>query len=581
MSMPDFSHQNLRSRSFNGQNLRGLLFSHARCGVSTSRAVLNLLASAFIGVVVGVFLLVGAFYSLLFTKPIFGELSTSPDSAWLLGITALLSMAYCGVGWLFFYRGLIPALVGLVVIAVAVAVEVAVAVAAAVAAAAAGAGAAAGAAAGAVYVIFGGFLAWRAVWKEDPPLAFMRQIALNVRCWGGTDFSRADLSATDFSHAKLRKTRFTAATLTRANFQQAENLKFAYLKDTILDHRAVRELCVTANGERQNYAGLDLSGAYLKDANLQHANLSQASLLGADLRNAKLTGAKIGNWLIDTQTLLDGIECDYVYLQDNKRQPPEGCFKPGEFTDLFKQVAKALEFIVKDRLELEALLRAAKKLNQEENAQLELSSIENKQGSAKVTFTAPPDFERDELYAAMKREHDTQIKLLQTEYNAKMLGYEARITDFKDMFRMETQRPINPLNIKTEYQNMPDQRTQTITGSTIIGSTLNLGEISGRVQNSVHQLPADNPAQSSLKETLQRLHDLLNNANELGNDDKAGALEQLEKLTAAAQDPAAGQGIAKTALRFFKGLADDFKNAQDLAAELLALTKQIGAFFKL
>ncbi|GEM_PF-3979222 len=221
MSTPDFSHQNLRSHSFKDKVLRGVSFSYACCGVSIPRAFLGLLISAVIGVLLGLFMFVGALFPIWFAENILDTLSISSDGAWLWGVTALLTTAYCGVVWLFFYRGLISALIGLVVIA--------------------GAGTVAGAAAVAIYFIFCYFLAWRAVWKEDPQLAFMRQLALNFGSWGGTNFSRADLSEADFRHAELKRARFDSAILTRTNFQHAKNLKFAWLKNTILDNRAVRD----------------------------------------------------------------------------------------------------------------------------------------------------------------------------------------------------------------------------------------------------------------------------------------------------------------------------------------------------
>ncbi len=127
---------------------------------------------------------------------------------------------------------------------------------------------------------------------------------------------------------------------------------------------------------------------------------------------------------------------------------------------------------------------------------------------------------------------------------------------------------------------MSNSGNQTITNSPIIGSTLNLGEISGQVQNAVNQMPAATGEQIGIKETLQNLHRLLTNAGELSDEDKAEALKKVQEIAEAAQDPVAGKGIAKTVLRFFKGLAADFENAKALVGELMGLVKQIGTFFK-
>lgn len=610
-----YSHQNLRSRSFKGQNLRGVSFQGSHCGISYFQIFWKFWVSSLVNILTGTLIFLSIAINVFLTKEFFIKILPIEFSEvmWIASV-ALITLFLYSMVTLFLYQRIILAFILLVVGAVGVGAWTAATTGTAVIAATTGTAVIAAAAAAVVaavvatatatglivtvgigmatavgtvrldavgilevtgiYVIFSPILYWRSIWKEDPQLAFIRNFSLGYRSWLGTNFTESDLTEADFSHAQLGNTRFTNAKLIRTNFRQAKNLKFAYLKNTILANRAVRELLVTGDGVRQSYVGLDLTGAYLQNADLQHADLSQAILLNADLRGAKLTGAKIGNWLIDTTTLLDDIQCDYVFLGDGKREPPEGNFKAGEFTKLFQQVAKTLEFLVENRTELEALLRAAQRIRAQ-GVDLEFGSIENKQGSAKVTFVAPPEFERETLYAEIKREFEAQ-KLILAEYQGRLLEKESQIGRLEGLLTIFSQRPTHIGDI-----HMADERTQTITGSTIVGSTLNLGEISGRVQNNVNQMPVETSEQNDLKETLQRLRQLLVESNELSGDDKVAALEQLQKIIEAAKEPVAGQSIAKTAIRFFKGLAEEFRNAKVLVDELLGLIKNIGEFFKI
>src|ERR687885_32551 len=107
-------------------------------------------------------------------------------------------------------------------------------------------------------------------------------------------------------------------------------------------------------------SGADLSGANLKQANLREVNLSQADLSGANLYGANLSGASListkavgtnfeqtiltgvglEDWRINSNTIFDGVICDYVYLKAHhqERRPSSGKFAPREFTKLFAKV---------------------------------------------------------------------------------------------------------------------------------------------------------------------------------------------------------------------------------------------------
>jgi uncharacterized protein YjbI with pentapeptide repeats len=428
-----------------------------------------------------------------------------------------------------------------------------------------------------IIFILTGYIAW-CTRSEDLQFLGLRQLSLWLNSLGGTNFKKTHLNQIGFYQVNLKYSRFYKAKLERINWRDCKNLKFAYLKGTILEIPIVRDLLVSGNGQNQSFVGLNLTGAYLKDANLENADFTDADLTNADLRNANLCGAKLiranllkadlsganltgtylENWNIDDKTILENIEADYVYLYDKQRQPPTGIFKKGEFSKLFQQVTKTLDFIVENRLELDALLRAAQKLK-EQVPDLEVQSIERKQDSAVVKLTASPEFDREQLYA--------EIKHLQA------------------MIKLAI-KPI--ININVENKAMIDNsRHLNISNSTLTGNTLNLGKISGQVQNSIQQLPATNPEQNQLKETLSKLQQWVEKLPEKAAkpEDKADVLQHIEKIADISQQPKdqQDQGIIRTALKVFKGFKSDvdetISDSKTLLTEFDDLVAQIKSLF--
>ena len=86
-----------------------------------------------------------------------------------------------------------------------------------------------------------------------------------------------------------------------------------------------------------------------------------------------------------------------------------------------------------------------------------------------------------------------------------------------------------------------DNKRTTIKGNTIIGSTLNWGEISGRVTNLVKQLPLSKRKEGpDLKAVLDALLNSLREATEkqeLRADDAKEAIEEVEVIAEAATKP--------------------------------------------
>jgi uncharacterized protein YjbI with pentapeptide repeats len=241
----------------------------------------------------------------------------------------------------------------------------------------------------------------------DERFAAIGKIAVAFAATAGTSFRRADLTDANFTRALLKKTDFRKANLTRTCWLSARELDRARFGNAMLANPAIRELLVSGAGRNKSYAGMNLRGAYLVGADLSHtdlreANLSEASLqdaclksanlsltqaFGTDFTSAELTGALIGNWNLDSNTRLDGVICEYVYLLNYQvdRRPFSGEFAPGEFAQLFQPAFNAVELIFRPGTDWEAFLHAFNQVRSENpGAELSLQSVEQKGDSLLV-----------------------------------------------------------------------------------------------------------------------------------------------------------------------------------------------------
>lgn len=114
---------------------------------------------------------------------------------------------------------------------------------------------------------------------------------------------------------------------------------------------------IGANLSVANLSGAELFMADLFMANLSEANLSEADLersqvISTNFHNATLTGSCIKDWLLNSLTDLDGVICEYVYLDEKKieRRPINGNFEPGEFASLYKKIIENTDLIISKTL---------------------------------------------------------------------------------------------------------------------------------------------------------------------------------------------------------------------------------------
>lgn len=269
----------------------------------------------------------------------------------------------------------------------------------------------------------------------------------------------------------------------------------------------MRELLVSGASEQGGFAGLDLrglhfvgmklagadfsdadlSGANFSAANLRDARLTRAVLLGADLSGSQLTGAGIGHWNIDKHTRLDGIDCQYVYLDEalQKRQPAVGEFRPGEFSKLYEEVANTVDLLIENSGQMEALLRSLAKLRGDygDDSIAEVQKVERKDGGYKVSVEVPPEM-LEELRRELFQEFAKQTQVLEHQHRYQLLGLQKDLEYLqreKDQARHLNELLIQALSRPAQISNTVEIHTvndysRRIDHSTIHNANVNLGD---------------------------------------------------------------------------------------------------------
>jgi hypothetical protein len=148
------------------------------------------------------------------------------------------------------------------------------------------------------------------------------------------DLSSANLYQADLSFANLYQANLYQANLYQANLTGA-NLIWANLTG--------------ANLTGANLIWSNLTWANLTWTNLTWANLFMSRIIRTNFNNANLTGACIKDWHINSETNLNEVICEYVYLDEFKteRRPINGNFAPGEFASLYKKILENTDLILR------------------------------------------------------------------------------------------------------------------------------------------------------------------------------------------------------------------------------------------
>ena len=258
----------------------------------------------------------------------------------------------------------------------------------------------------------------------------------------GVNLSRANLACsqligTNLSHANLHcanlhRANLWGAGLSNANCSRA-NLRNADLSDTDLREANLRNADFT-NADLTNAKlwNADLYSADLRGARLWHTDLNNADLSCADLSSvafirtqslatnftgATFTGACLEDWNINSETKLDDVICEYVYLKqdEQERRPSSGSFKSGEFTALFQKALETVDLIFADGIDWNAFFQSFQELRKqysEEN--LSVQAIEKKSGGAFVIrLEVSADADTVAIEQQAKQLYEGQIRQLE------------------------------------------------------------------------------------------------------------------------------------------------------------------------
>ena len=587
----NFTGADLRSANFAGADAQRACFAAARFGRTLPYAIAPHLAA---GALAGMFSALGVALNggLL-------SMATGHDNDRIVGWAGLLiSLALVMIA---LWKG---RRAGAFAVAVAFAVSFAVSFAHAVSFAVAGAVAVsfavAVAGAGAWHFASSVYVLWNVQWRDEK---FLRAEPASAwfRSLGGTSFRQANLSGATFAGANIAGVNFTHAILTRVCWSQTRNLHLSRLGPTILRERAVETLVTTgriANGEGADLRGVnldgfrlsgvsfrhaDLTGASLRGTNLESANLAETMCIGADFSAAQLTGACLEAWNIDASTILDEVDCRYVFFRDQpdergdrERRPhdPKAVFEPGDFSKLYQQAMTTMEILLRQGVTREALGLAFGDLMaaHPEIAPDAVQSVERKGDDLLLRMNVPPGSDKGKIEEVLQSALHHQLLLEQER--VKMLG--AHNQDLKEIAMTALAGGSASIVVGGSIMAKEDRSIRVKGDLTIENS--GTFSLSGDVHHAVQTLAGREP---ELAKLLAELGQRLAASPQLSVSDKSLAAEKVVEIAQAAAAPAADSVLKKTgraALMTLKGLAGALP---DVAKVIEAVGKAMDAIGKI
>lgn len=215
-----------------------------------------------------------------------------------------------------------------------------------------------------------------------------------------------------------------------------------------------------------------------------------------------------------------------------------------------------------------------------ENEGIELKVVgleERDDGFVVVKVKVPPESDAPKLYHDFMKNYESVVNAIEEKYRAELKGKDDQIAIYKNqtlslenIVSQLASRPLGeqPVTIEVKANvdnalmgNNNDQSRKIEIGTvggdlTASGAALNLGEISDTVANTINQISESSQSeQPSVKQLLQQLHQLFTEDDNLTEEDKAEALEQIQVLAEASQKPdeSTMRKAAKTALKVLRG----------------------------
>jgi len=244
-----------------------------------------------------------------------------------------------------------------------------------------------------------------------------------------------------------------------------------------------------------------------------------------------------------------------------------------------------IEFSFHNGIDWEAFRYSFNLTIENEGVELSIQGIEDKgDGVLVVKVRVPSNVNKAQIYKDFTTNYETAFKELEARYSAELKAKEGEIAIYREqsssmwtVINSLANRPINVQAIAKAMNESTDQSQNINIGGNVTGSTINLGEISGRVSNTVAQLPSSPDSnQPGVKELLSQLQEIIEQEEELSSEDKADLLEQVKALAEVQQAPEQNQkeGLARKAKKMFeatlKSLPETAKIV-DASAKLLPM----------
>jgi uncharacterized protein YjbI with pentapeptide repeats len=311
----------------------------------------------------------------------------------------------------------------------------------------------------------------------------------------GTSFCSVDLTGASFAGAKLKSTDFRKANLTRVRWYGAKMLDRVRPGNTYLANTQVRQW-LTGKGIDKNFAGqklqgINLQGADLTDASFIDANLNEANLQDTDLSRAKLvrtqldrtdltgatlTGACIEDWGITTNTKLDDVKCEYVFMRSPTAENPNPCRKPDnweevfegdDFADFIQPIFDTLDLYHNQGVDPRAIAISLKQLAENNpDAELQLVSLEVKgKDNLLLRLQTAPNADKSRLNAEYFDTYNKIKALAKEEYKQLIAEKDNRIQALETMVNTALKRPdFYAQNYNHQGDNKMEGKSYSITG---------------------------------------------------------------------------------------------------------------------
>ena len=369
----------------------------------------------------------------------------------------------------------------------------------------------------------------------------------------GANLSKAYLVGTDLGDVNLSGANLKSAEVTEANLSGA-NLSGAYLNGANLSgvnlsRTNLRKANLGSadywdkNNTNTNLIEANLSGADLQGANLSWANLTGAEFYGANLLRAnfsktqaadaqfafaKFTGACLEDWQYNNSTNFNGVVCDFVYSDFNRRKPyPVGRrFAPGEFTKVFQKSFETIDIVICDSINLETFIYSFKALQaKHKDAQLDIQSIEEKAENIYVVKVGmSSEVDQEVIHTEFMQIHEKIREALEEKYRTELRNKDTQIVHYQQQTQSLRENINNLHNIlqqQTEVQKlMAETPKYDLRGSkfgggfagdggTQIGGILNdysskqsLDEAVAEIQQLLKQLEETNPTATETEKMI-------------------------------------------------------------------------------